>query len=695
MLSPMHSEQSIRFGEFELHPRTRELQRNGDRSLMQEQPFQVLLMLLERPGDLVTREELTKRLWPAETFVDFEHSLNKAVKRLREVLGDSAESPRFIETLPRQGYRFIGPVEHVASGSLVESRGGTSELEAVPANSFESARRLAALAACVVLLAAATATYYFATRSKASAAPAKVTQISQWNKPMGRVRLSPEGHSVVFDSPVGGVHQLFVMLTSGGEPLQVTSDAGNKFPLSFSPDGTEIYFEKDPEMELWRVPTLGGSPRRVVSGYQVVPSSDGTYIFYCKVDKPGIFRADKSGLNEEMIYKPDGTSLYPLLTFPGGDDLLVAGYKGHAIDFHLFRLNLTSRESVDLGEVASGNPDVAWAEPGSSLLLGRTVNGLTNIWKYDLRNRGFTQITFGPGEDYYPMPDPGGKGIYFVNAKFSGVLTAYSVQSKESREIVAEAVDQPIISPDGKRVMYLIRSDERRTSLWVADTDGKNKLKIASAEDLATGTWAPDSTSLSYFETGSSTEAKAYIVRADGSGLRQIPGIGHTLTLNPVWSPNQKSVYLSALENLETLPSVWKWGLDRSRPQELVDKCGVVYDVDPGEQYLLAATIGAWSGIYEVSISDGKCVSLIPGVKTDRLRFARDGKSILYATISGGETLIFRQGWNDGKLIGTPQVALKVPFSLYFYSYDFSRDLSTIVYARPGGNADLYLLSKK
>jgi TolB-like protein/DNA-binding winged helix-turn-helix (wHTH) protein/Tfp pilus assembly protein PilF len=117
MISLHQSERIIRFGEFELHPRTRELHRNGDKFDMQEQPFLVLMALLQRAGDLVTREELIKLLWPADTFVDFEHSLNKAVKRLRGVLNDSAETPRFIETLPRRGYRFIAEV-HAADPSL-------------------------------------------------------------------------------------------------------------------------------------------------------------------------------------------------------------------------------------------------------------------------------------------------------------------------------------------------------------------------------------------------------------------------------------------------------------------------------------------------------------------------------------------------------------------------------------------------
>src|SRR4029453_17831486 len=120
----------VRFGPFELHPRTGELRKAGVRVNLPEQPYQVLKTLLDRPGELVTREELRQRLWSAETFVDFEHGLNAAVRRLRDSLGDSAETPRFVETLPRRGYRFIAPVirEPVAeetppSGPAAESNG--------------------------------------------------------------------------------------------------------------------------------------------------------------------------------------------------------------------------------------------------------------------------------------------------------------------------------------------------------------------------------------------------------------------------------------------------------------------------------------------------------------------------------------------------------------------------------------------
>src|SRR5918911_263517 len=106
----MDAERLLRFESFELDVRSRELRKGKNRIRLQEQPFEILRMMLERPGDVVTREELARRLWPEGTFVDFEHSLNAAVKRLRAALGDDADNPRFVETLPRRGYRFIAPL---------------------------------------------------------------------------------------------------------------------------------------------------------------------------------------------------------------------------------------------------------------------------------------------------------------------------------------------------------------------------------------------------------------------------------------------------------------------------------------------------------------------------------------------------------------------------------------------------------
>src|SRR6202050_2132539 len=123
--------QTIRFGEFEADLHVGEIRKSGSRIKLQDQPFRVLQILLEHRGELVTREELQSRIWPEESFGDFDHAVNVAVGKLRAALGDSAENPSFIETLPRRGYRFVGAVEGPALKTLVapppEGTGWTRE----------------------------------------------------------------------------------------------------------------------------------------------------------------------------------------------------------------------------------------------------------------------------------------------------------------------------------------------------------------------------------------------------------------------------------------------------------------------------------------------------------------------------------------------------------------------------------------
>ena len=117
-MSPNHTDGIFRFAAYEADPKSGELRKSGVRLRVQEQPFQVLLVMLERPREIVTREELRQKLWPADTFVDFDHSLNTVINKLREALSDSASNPRFIETLARRGYRFLAPVEFVQNRTV-------------------------------------------------------------------------------------------------------------------------------------------------------------------------------------------------------------------------------------------------------------------------------------------------------------------------------------------------------------------------------------------------------------------------------------------------------------------------------------------------------------------------------------------------------------------------------------------------
>ena len=148
MEEAVHSPRLVRFGIFEVDLPAGELRKGGLKLKLTGQPFQVLAILLERPGEVVTREELQKRLWP-DTFVDVDHNLNTAINKIREVLGDSAENPRFVETLPRRGYRFVAPVEGAQTTDLPDGSGARQE------SRMPWVRRSSILFGVLVLLAAA------------------------------------------------------------------------------------------------------------------------------------------------------------------------------------------------------------------------------------------------------------------------------------------------------------------------------------------------------------------------------------------------------------------------------------------------------------------------------------------------------------------------------------------------------------
>src|SRR5215472_11720479 len=199
-------------------------------------------------------------------------------------------------------------------------RTSTTDAQAVPVSAPEIASSSASVTAvqpaakpshtkyivagvAILLAAIAFALFHFKGAATVPSGPAMITQISQWNKPMRDAHLSPDGHAVAFDSEVGGIAQVFLMLISGGEPLQLTNDEGDKFVDNFSPDGKEVYYTRFlGRNEIWAVPALGGIPRRLASARHVVSSRDGSYIYYSKYDTPGIFRAEKSELNEELVY---------------------------------------------------------------------------------------------------------------------------------------------------------------------------------------------------------------------------------------------------------------------------------------------------------------------------------------------------------------------------------------------------------
>ena len=229
----------VRFGVFELDLRSGELRKSGARLNLQQQPLQLLSVLLEQPGELVTREELRKRLWPDDTFVDFEHGLNAAVKRLRDTLGDSADSPRFVETVPRRGYRFIAPAIVPDGPATTPGRGAGRWHLRWPWVIAGIGAAGAIVLGIWALLKTPAQENGGANTTSAHRSTGAVNQLTTGTDLNTEPTVSPDGEWVAYASDRSGEGHLDIWLQrlSGGEPLQLTRDAADEREPTFSPMG--------------------------------------------------------------------------------------------------------------------------------------------------------------------------------------------------------------------------------------------------------------------------------------------------------------------------------------------------------------------------------------------------------------------------------------------------------------------------
>ena len=554
----------------------------------------------------------------------------------------------------------------------------------------------------VLVLAAGYGAYHLLNR-RAPEGPAKISKISNWNRSMDYPAISPDGRTIAFTSPVGGYDQVFVMLTSGGDPLQLTKDEGNKTVLNFSFDGTEIYFAQTlGNFDIWTLPTLGGTPKRLASGRTLVPSADGQSLFIRKADGP-IVRYSKSGSVEESVFDIRAGDLdsADLKTYPDGKSLLLISSAG-AGKTSFQRLDLSTHQMENLADLPDTSTFTSWAVPGKSLYVSREINGITNLWEFSLADHSLRQITFGPGPDRVPMSDPNGKGIYFINGRSAGALTLYRPASKQFSDIVTESVTQPVLSNDVRRLAYVTVPEQGRSGeadLWISDVNGNNRLRLAAGRlFLETLSFSNDGTKF-LFSDKSGQDVRLFVIDTDGTHLRQLTWPGNWIGFG-IWEPGDQSIILGGGKANDRTAGNWRIFLNDSPVVPLFKDCGTAVDLSSDQRFILGTAL--WDehpGIYQYSLADKKCTTLKSGITTYLAYFAEDGKSFIYSLTSNGQTTIYRQPWRNGTPIGSPIPALKLPFAMREdyegNAFIVSRDLSTVVYARPSGHHDLYLLSQK
>ena len=262
------------------------------KAILDGTPAPVVRMNPELPAEL---ERIIQKAMEKDRDLRYQSAadMRSDLKRLRRDT-DSGRLSGSARAAAQEAVEEVGSAPRMAATA---SAGGTA-----PRATGNKKFFIGGVAALLVLLGVGFAAYHFGGGGKSASAPSKITQISHWDKPMEQARLSPDGHTVAFSSPVNGVMQVFLMLASGGEPLQLTNDETDKYVSNFSADGTEIYFERVfGKVETWSVPTLGGNSKRILAGAIVTPTPDGKSLYYVKHGIRGVFRADRTGMGEEQV----------------------------------------------------------------------------------------------------------------------------------------------------------------------------------------------------------------------------------------------------------------------------------------------------------------------------------------------------------------------------------------------------------
>jgi Tol biopolymer transport system component/DNA-binding winged helix-turn-helix (wHTH) protein len=459
-----------RFGVFEVDLRAGELRRGGLKVKLQEQPFQVLALLLERPGEVVSREELRNRLWPADMFVDFDHSLNAAIKRLRDALGDVAENPRFVETVARRGYRFVAPVSGAPAVPDVS-------LAASPVHHSVKTWWIASGAA--VLLIAGVGLGLVLGRRPAPV-PSTTTERRLTANPaevpvLGGV-ISPDGKYLAFADKTG----FYLRQVETGETHPVPlPDGFNATPLTWFPDGSHIVVGwvagPKEDQSLWEVSVIGGAPRKLTDyGFHPAVSPDGTQIVFLRGEEgqEELWRMQSDGGQPRKEIGEPGYIYGSVVWSPDGQQLAYVRAK--------FRPTYSRMEgSVELHDMASGKSEVLFTD----MRLGTAL-----AWN----PRG--RLIYSVGE---PPPNQNDSNLWWVQ------LDARSHPTGPPTRLTSESgfAGALSITADGSRLSFLKQT--LQPDVYVAElaasgnrlSSPPRRLTLDEREDFPY-TWTPDNKSV-------------------------------------------------------------------------------------------------------------------------------------------------------------------------------------------------------
>jgi Tol biopolymer transport system component/DNA-binding winged helix-turn-helix (wHTH) protein len=531
------------------------------------QPFQVLAILLEHPSEVVTREELQKRLWP-DTFVDVDHNLNTAINKIREVLGDSAESPRFVETLPRRGYRFIGEVERVELVVTFEPDRGSQ--------SRQVRLKIAWGVLAILVIALAAVVAYRRHRPHRTQEEAVLAALPFTALP-GRATspaFSPDGSRIVFawnGNSVPGVKgfDLYVKALGSETLLQLTRRPSEWISPTWSPDATQIAFHRiaGADTGIYVVPALGGPERKLLStrlpgGWAhfstISWSPDGKWLALADALPGeedvivGRYLLSTETLETKQIPNSPQCIGEGLPAFSHNGEYLAYWCLRKAYDAVPYSIPIRGGQPKTISSFRAFPNGLTWSADDEKLIYSLNSLGSAlsdELGEVTVENGSTKQLAFAGSE---MLPTVSAKGNKLA---YSSLLTNSSIWRRDLLQPESPALElipssraqwDAQYSPDGKRIAFVsVRSGLQ--GVWISSNDGTNLVQISNP-DYVSGSpqWSPDGNKIA-FDSHPGEHWEIFVADAAERKPRKLITNLSDIT-RPNWSRDGKWIYFSSTE---------------------------------------------------------------------------------------------------------------------------------------------------
>ena len=611
----------LRFSVFEMDLEQRELRRNGLKIKLQDQPFQLLAALLERPGKLITREELRQHLWPADTFVDFDHSLNAAVRRLRDALGDDPDTPRFVETVPRHGYRFLADVR--GYGSTTEKIQRRSASLAVLR--FRLPRN-AILVSLAVLVVFGLGTAQYLLRGRVLSPPMRTVPLTTYPGAEDHPAFSKDGEQVAFiwDGNTARGTDVYVKRIGSEKPLQLTQSSGFVCCAAWTSDDRYIAFERcDENAGIFLVPSLGGAERRLrrmagCNGLSWSPtaqllvfseksSPDAPFsLFFMSADdlQPHqlTFPTDKVVGDQDPVFSPDGKSVsFMRIVGEATADIYTVPISG----------GVTRRLTFDNAFVNGAT----WTADSNDIVFSSSRNGSQSLWVVPAAGGEPTRLPLGGAVAAQPAISRDGHRLAYRQGLIRPNLWVIEISDGVHSKKVAKPFflsatynNSPRFSPDGKKVAF---SSQRSGDLEVwtcdaADCSDPQQLTFLRAVS-GTPRWSPDGRRI-VFDSRPHEHSQILMINAEGGRPVALTD-GTAEDKVPSWSADGRFVYFSS--NRSGAPQIWKVTVSGGKPSQVTQHGGfAAFESSDGR--FLYFTKENQAGIWRMATGGGDEVLILP-----------------------------------------------------------------------------------